>query len=207
MLLLRFARSRRPAGLTLAACLTAVGCASVRLPAPEVRESTRATLFYTARLSVSFSGPRGRVRATVLAAFARPDSLRIELPGPGGARLVVVAAHGQLTAVFPGERAVFEGRSTADDVEAALGVALAPDEIMDMLVGFPGARIADARVAWGDRFPRRVSGRLADGTSLTVKMEAIETPATLPEVAFAPPPHPGYRALDADETRDMWVRR
>jgi len=119
----------------------------------------------------------------------------------------VVAAGGRLTAVFPAERAVFEGRSTADDIDAVLGVALAPDEIMDMLVGVPGPRIADARVAWGDRFPSRVSGRLADGTSFVVKAQAIETPGTLPAAAFLPPPHPGHRAIDADEARDMWVRR
>jgi hypothetical protein len=200
-------RSRRSIVLALAGSLTAAACASVRLPTPEVRESARTATYYSARLSVGSNGPRGRLRATVLAAFARPGSLRIELPGPGGARLVVVAAGGQLVAVFPGERAVFEGRSTAEDVEAVLGVALTPEEIMDLLVGIPGPRIADARITWGERFPRRVSGRLADGTSLVVKTQAIETPARLPEMAFSAPPHAAYRSIDADEARNMWVRR
>ena len=202
-----FASSRRSVAVGLAASLTVAGCASARLPAPEVRESARATTVYTARLSVHFAGPRGRARATVLAAFARPDSLRIEVPGPGGARVVVVAAAGRLTAVFPGERTVFEGRSTMEDVEAVLGVALTPEEIMDLLVGVPGPRIADARVTWGERYPRRVSGRLADGTSLVVKAQAIQSPETLSASAFAAPPHPGYRAIDADEAREMWARR
>ena len=191
----------------LSVSLTALGCASARLPKPEVQETARATSDYSARLSVAFAGPRGRARATVLAAFARPDSLRVELPGPGGARLVVVAAGGKLTAVFPSERAVFEGSCTTQDVEAVLGVALTPGEIMDLLVGAPGGRILDARVTWGDHFPRRVSGRLADGTTLVVKMQGVETPSAFPPAAFLPPPHPGYRAIDADEARDMWVRR
>ena len=201
------AHSRRSTAFAVAASLAAAGCASVRLPTPEVRASAAAAVSYSARLSVRFSGPRGRVRATVLAAFARPDSLRVELPGPGGARLVVVAAEGTLTAVFPGERAVFEGHATAEDVEAVLGVALTPAEIMDLLVGAPGPRIADARVRWGERYPRRISGRLTDGTSLDVKTQAVEAPAALSAGAFSVPPHQGYRAIDADEARNMWVRR
>jgi hypothetical protein len=119
----------------------------------------------------------------------------------------VVAAEGKLTAVFPGDRAVFEGRATAEDVEAVLGVALTPEEIMDLLVGAPGPRIAAARVRWGERYPRRVSGRLADGTSLDVKTQAVAAPAALSAATFSVPSHPGYRTIDADEARDMWVRR
>jgi hypothetical protein len=182
-------------------------CATTRLPAPEVRAQLRDVAAYTARLSVSFKGPRGRGRATVLAAFARPDALRIEVPGPGGARLIVVARGDQLTALFPSERAVFHGETTAEDVEAVTGIALTPAEIMDVLVGAPGERVLDPRVVWGARFPRLVKGRLSDGTALQVKMQSVETKAALPALTFAAPAATGYRPIDAEEARNMWVRR
>jgi hypothetical protein len=199
--------ARHPVAAALALSLTAAGCASTRLPPPEVRTAAQAATTYRARLSVAFSGPRGRARATVLAAFARPGALRIEVPGPGGARLIVVAQAGRLTALFPAERAIFEGKTTAEHVEAVLGVALAPEEIMGLLVGAPSQRITETRIKWGTLYPRQVEGRLPDGTRLRVRMQSVETPESLPAAAFAVPPHGDYRSIDADEARDMWVRR
>jgi len=187
--------------------LTAVGCAGIRLPPPEVRTAARATAIYRARLSVAFSGPRGRARTTVLAAFARPGALRIEVPGPAGARLIVVAQAGRLAALFPTERDIFEGETTAEHLEAVLGVALTPEEIMDLLVGAPSQRITETRIRWGTLYPSQVEGRLPDRTRLRVRVRSVETPESLPDAAFSVPPHDDYRSIDADEARDMWVRR
>ena len=103
-------RPRRlgPAALALAAA----ACAGRPLPpSPEVVAAARTAPTYSARLKVSLRGPDVRARARVLLAFQRPDSLRLELPGPGGARLIAVTREGRLTAVFPGERAVYAGRA------------------------------------------------------------------------------------------------
>ena len=50
----------------------------------------------------------------MLLAFRRPDALRIEIPGPAGARLVAVARGDRLWAVFPAERAVYYGAARAE---------------------------------------------------------------------------------------------
>jgi hypothetical protein len=66
---------------------------------------------------VSVSGPEVRGRSRVLLAFRRPDALRIEIPGPAGARLVAVVRAGRLTAVLPAERAVPDAADPARRVE------------------------------------------------------------------------------------------
>jgi hypothetical protein len=99
-------------------------------------------------------------------AFRRPDALRIEIPGPAGARLVAVVRAGRLTAVLPAERAVLESAASAAELEALLGVALRPAEI-------------------------------------TATMDEAETGLELPEAAFDPPPHAGYRQIDAAEARRL----
>jgi hypothetical protein len=195
----------RRLGLLFAAASATLdlACASARLPTPAAQAEIRAVEVLRARLGVSLRGPNGRGRVTVLVGFARPDALRLELPGPAGARLIVVARGERLTAVFPAERAVYLGAARAADLEAVLGVGLEPSEIMDLLVGAPSARVASPRVDWGPRWPRRVSGRLADGTSLTIRLREVETPAALPPTAFVDPPHVGYREVDAEEARTL----
>ena len=201
-------RLRRSAtGIALAAALAAGGCASARLPAPEILAAARETSTYSARLGVSYSGPRGRARTAALVAFARPDSLRVEIPGPSGARVVAVAREGRLTAVFPRERAVFESAADAAGIEAALGLDLTPSEIMDLLVGAPPARLASARVRWGARHPHDIDARFADGTHLHLRANDVIAPAELGVAAFADPPHPAYRSVDADEARELLTRR
>ena len=190
----------------VATLLGAVGCATLHVAPPEVQLAARRTTVLRARVAVSLAGPRGRARATVLLACSRPGALRLEVPGPGGARLIVVTQGGQLTALFPSERAVFTGRAAASDVEAVLGVALEPDEIMDLLLGTPAARLRETRVDWGPRFPRRVHTRLDEGTTLHLRLAAVEAPDALPPDVFAPPPHVGYRAIDAREARELGGR-
>lgn len=176
-------------------------------PSPEVVARAAAARSYSSQLKVSLSGPQGRGRLRILLAFRRPDALRIEVPGPAGARLVAVARGAGLTAVFPADRAAFVGRTTADDMEALLGVSLTPQEVMDLLLGVPPPRIRDPRVRWGPVLPREVRGVLPDGARLKVVVEDAEPDVALPDAAFEPPRHEGYRPVDADEARELLAGR
>jgi len=188
--------------------LATVACATASLPPPaNVAARARETPSYSARLRVSLKGPGLRARTPALVAFRRPDGLRIEVPGPAGPRLVAVARGGRLVAVFPAERAVYAGEARADQLEALLGVALEPSEVMDLLVGVPSPRLKRYRAAWGPALPRRVEATLPDGGTLKATIEDPETGAALPDAAFAEPPHDGYRSVDADEARSLWSGR
>jgi hypothetical protein len=165
--------------------------------------SAAAATTWSGGVRVSVRGPDARGRSRALVAFRRPDALRIEIPGPGGARLVAVARSGRLTAVLPGERALLESAAAAADLEALLGVALSPAELMDVLVGTPPPGLRDYRAEWGPTLPRRVEALLPDGTRLTATVDDAEAGVGLPEAAFEPPPHPGYRPVDATEARRL----
>jgi hypothetical protein len=202
--------SRRPrpdpaarAALLAAAAAVAAACATARLPPPGVAESAAAAVTWSGSARVSVKGPDLRGRTRVLMAFRRPDALRIEIPGPAGARLLAVVREGRLTAVLPGDRAVLETAATADDLEALLGVALSPPELMDVLVGKAPPGLRDFKVRWGDALPRRVEALLADGTRLDARVDEAETGVALAEAAFDPPPHRGYRPVHADEARRL----
>jgi hypothetical protein len=155
---------------------------------------------------VSLRGPELRGRTAALVAFRRPDRLRIEVPGPAGARLIAVAESGRLAAVFPGDRAFFEGGAGAADLEALLGVSLAPAEIMDLLIGRPAARLRSYRAGWKDGLPRRIRAVLPDGATLDVTVLEADLDPALPEAAFAPPAHAGYRRVAAEEVPSLWQR-
>jgi hypothetical protein len=164
------------------------------------------TAAYSAELRVRLRGPRLRARTRALVAFRRPDALRVEIPGPTGARLVAVANGGRLWAVFPGERAVFSGPAAAPDLESLLGVALAPAEVMDVLVGRRPASVRAYEARWGERLPRSIQATLPDGARLQVDVKEPLLEPDLPEAAFLEPPHDGYRAVDAEEARRLWTR-
>jgi 4-diphosphocytidyl-2-C-methyl-D-erythritol kinase len=156
-----------------AAALAAAGCASASLPPPaDVAQRAGTARSYSGRLRVSLRGPEMRGRTAALLGFRRPDGLRIEIPGPTGARLVAVAHGEALTAVFPAERAVFRGEATAAGLEDLLGVALSPSEVMDLLVGTPSPRVRDYRVRWGPSVPRELQATLPDGGRLKVTVES-----------------------------------
>jgi hypothetical protein len=144
-----------------------------------------------------------RGRSRVLLAFRRPDAMRIEIPGPAGARLVAVVRAGGLTAVLPAERAYLESGASAAELDALLGVALEPAELMDVLVGKAPPGLREYEASWGEALPRRVRAVLADGTRLDARVDEAEKDVPLPEAAFEPPPHPGYRPVDADEARRL----
>ncbi len=202
---------RRRAQRLVAAGLIAlvpVACASVPTPPPAgVAERAREARSYTASLRVSLHGPGLRALARVLVAFERPDALRLEVPGPAGARLVAVTRGGALAAVFPAERAVFMGRATAADLDALLGVALSPDEVIDLLVGVPSARLRAYKAEWGPALPRAIEATLPDGSRLKATVEDAEAGVALPARAFEEPPHEGYRQVDASEARRLWGAR
>lgn len=193
-------------GLPLAAAL-AVGlawaCAGFRPPAPGVAERARGAGGYSASLRVFVSGPDLRGRSRALVAFRRPDAMRIEIPGPSGARLVAVARAGRLLAVLPSERAVLEREATAEGLEALIGIALAPAELMDVLVGARPEGLREYRADWGASFPRRIEAVLADGTRLVARVEEADDGGEVMPAAFDPPPHAGYRAIDAGEARRL----
>src|SRR5204862_6271624 len=124
-------------------------------------------------------------------------SLHLEIAGPGGARLVLVARGGRLVAVFPQDRAVFEGAADRRVLGDVTGVALAPADVIDFLTGTAPASVTDYRAEWGPRVPTPVRGRLEDGTRLDVRVRAPELDGKVADAAFDPPPHDGYRPVDA----------
>ena len=162
---------------------------------------------YSARLRITLDGPTLRARTPVLLAFRRPDALRIEVPGPAGPRLIVVASEDRLWAVFPSERAFFSGRATEADFEALLGVALTPVEVMDLLVGRPAPRLSAYEVLWRGPLPARITATLPDGGRLRVTVEEADAGASVSDQAFAEPPHAAYRTIGAEEARRLWGAR
>jgi outer membrane lipoprotein-sorting protein len=200
-------RSHRGLPLLPALALLATACASVaRVPSASVAERAQTASTYSATLNVDLRGPEIRGRARTLLGFRRPDALRIELPGPTGPRLLVVAREGALVAVFPAERAVFTAPATAPEMEALFGVALTPAELCDLLVGIGPARLERYEVLWGMVLPREVRATFPGGVRLTAKVEGAEMNPTFPAAAFEEPPHEGFRVVSAREARRLWLR-
>jgi hypothetical protein len=180
-----------------------VGCATAHPPAPGVAERARTAVTWSGSLRVSVSGPELRGRSRALLAFRRPGALRIEIPGPSGARLVAVARADRLTAVLPSDRARLESAAGPRDLEALLGVALSPGELMDVLVGVAPSGVRSYRADWGETLPRRVRAELSDGTRLDARVDEAETDVELPAAAFDAPRCEGCRTIDAAEARRL----
>jgi hypothetical protein len=189
------------------AALAAGGCATAaRVAPPDVVERALGVSTYSATVRVELRGPELRGRARALVGFERPDALRIELPGPTGPRLLAVARGGVLVAVFPAERAVFTAGATAPEMESLFGVALTPAELADLLVGRGAARLESYAVSWGSSLPREVRASFPGGARLLVKVEEAEANPPLTVAAFEAPSHEGYRVVDAQEARRLWLR-
>jgi hypothetical protein len=199
-------RTTRLAAL-LALVAAFAGCATVRPPPPQVAADAAAALSYSGSLRVSVKGDEVRGRSQVLLAFRRPASVRIEIPGPAGARLLAVAGEERLTAVFPSDRAVFETAASAAGLDALIGVALTPRELMDMLVGVAPGRLRRYEAWWGEHLPERIDATLPDGTRLRARVDEAEIGLVLPAATFLPPSHAGYRPIDADEARRLLGKR
>jgi hypothetical protein len=74
---------------------------------------------------------------------------------------------------------------------------------MDILVGVKPPRLLSYRAGWGERLPERIEAVLPDGTRLKATIDDAELGPPLPDAAFAFPPHPGYRPVDAAEARRL----
>jgi hypothetical protein len=161
---------KRLAG-ALALALLSTACATVAPPPPmAVVEEARAVRTYSAELRVGLRGPGLRGRASVIVGFVRPDRLRLEMPGPTGARFILVVNEKRLTAAFPGARAIFEGEATPATLARITGVRLASPAVMDLLLGMAPADVTGYRADWAERVPKRVRATLSDGTRLYVKI-------------------------------------
>ena len=196
-----------PGRSAAAAALFLAGCATVSPPPPHVQDSAAAATTYAARLRVSVKGGAMRGRADVLVGFERPDKLRIEIPGGVGPRLVLTTRAGRLVAVFPPERAFHQGDATSERTEAVLGLALSPQEIMDLLVGRPSPRLVAHRLRWGLAAPSRIEAELANGDKLKIAAEDVDLGVPFGAGVFDDPPHPGYRELSEAEVRRLWDPR
>lgn len=199
--------SRRPRPELALLALVAAACATARPPAPGVAETARAVASWSGSLRVSVRGQELRGRSHALVAFRRPDAMRIEIPGPSGARLVAVAHAGRLTAVLPAERARLESAAGPGDFEDLLGIALSPPELMDLLLGVAPAAARRYEADWGPRLPRRVKSELADGTRIDARIDDAETGVDLPAAAFDPPACNDCRLIDAAEARRLLTAR
>ena len=201
----RRSRARGPrAAVAIALAFTAGACAGAFRPAaPGVAERAAASPSWSGSLRVSVRGPDLRGRSRALVAFRRPDALRIEIPGPSGARMIAVARGGRLTAVLPSDRAFLAREASPSELDALIGVALAPPELMDVLVGARPSSLRDYRADWGRAYPRRIEALLGDGTRFEATVEDADDGADVSPAAFDPPPHDGYREVDADEARRL----
>jgi outer membrane lipoprotein-sorting protein len=193
--------------LLVGVLLALTGCATWNPPPPQAAERAAAADVYSGSLRVSVKGEDVRGRSRVLVAFRRPSALRLEIPGSAGARLVAVVRGDRLTAIFPSHRAVLESSATAADFDALLGVALAPEELMDVLVGLTPPRLRSYRAGWGEQLPERIEAELPDGTRLKARVDDAQIGVRIPEAAFEFPAHPGYRSVDANEARRLLGRR
>jgi hypothetical protein len=186
-------------GLTLGLA----GCARFVPAPPGAPERARAASTYSASLRVSLKSKDLRGGTRALVAFSRPDKLRIEIPGPLGARCVAVADDKSLAAVFPSDRAVWKGLATAEEMESLLGVRVAPADLMDLLVGSPPSRITGYRASWGRDHPVRFVATLDDGSRLEAIVESADLDPAVADAAFRLPPNDGYRQVDAAEARRL----
>jgi hypothetical protein len=193
---------RARCGALLAAVLLTSACATVRPPAPGVLAAARRAETYSAVLSVKLGF---RMRADAIVAFQRPDRLRLEVPGPTGARLLLTARDGRMTAVFPADHAVFEGEASGRVLGEVVGVALTPADVMDFLLGSAPPSVRGYRADWGPALPARLRGRLEDGTRLDLRVRDPQAGGVLDARVFEPPPHDGYRTIAAAEARARWT--
>jgi hypothetical protein len=103
----------------------------------------------TADLRLSGRIDGDRVRGTLQVGVAR-DSMRLEGLAPFGAPVFVLAARpGQAVLMLPRESAVARGSSSPELLEAVVGVALTP---ADLLAIVSGCGIADWKVRGGGTF-------------------------------------------------------
>ncbi len=126
----------------------------------------------------------------------------VPLPSPA------VVAEARATVTYSlGDRAIFEGRASAAELESLLGVGLAAEELIDLLVGVPSPRLRSYEARWSRALPREITAVLPDGPRLRARVDDVETGLDLREEAFEAPRHEAFRAVDAAEARRLWGGR
>jgi hypothetical protein len=91
---------------------------------------------YQAVLKIRGKGPEGRFSATQILIFERPDRVRVELLGAfGSTRWIAVISGGEVLVFFPSRREYLRESRIEQVVEALLGVALGPEEVISALAG------------------------------------------------------------------------
>ncbi len=191
--------------VAVASLLFLGGCARPFHPgSPTTVARAKQATTYSAEVRLTLDSPDLKARTPVLVGFHRPEALRIEVPGPGSARLIGVARDGRFVAVFPAEQAFFEGEATPEVFEALFGVGLGPSEVMDLLLGIGGSRVREYRADWGRTLPQRIEAVLPDGGKLKLRIVAADLDPSLAGEAFVPPAHDGFRRISVDEARALW---
>lgn len=133
-------------------------------------ESCRGIRSLTAELSLSGRSGRTRVRGRVLAGIQVPDSIRLEGVAPFGAPgFILAASGGRGTLVMPRDDQVLLDESPEAILEALVGLALRPDELLALATGCvrPAPEAVDGRTYPGGW----IAIDLADGTRAYLRDE------------------------------------
>jgi hypothetical protein len=128
---------------------------------------------------ITLSGPKGKFSARVVFGVARPDALRIEIPGGTGLRFLLVAKEGILRADLPGDDAMFEGPGTREVMNGLFGIDLSPADLVRAVLGPPPPSM---EVGWrfAKTLPAQVSIRGSNQTRLSITLDDAEVEAPKP---------------------------
>ena len=89
-----------------------------------------------AQAKVKLIGPRGKFGFSEAINAIRPDRLRLDTIGPFGRVFSVIATDGEgLVFMSPGERRVYTGEPTAENISRFLPFALAVEDVVAVLLG------------------------------------------------------------------------
>ena len=148
---------------------------------------------------ITLEGPKGRFSARIVFGVARPESLRIEIPGGAGLRFLLVTRNEKLRADLPGDDAMFEGAASREVMNGLFGIDLAPQDLVEAILGSPGGSLA---VGW--RFerslPTRVTIEGANRTRLTLDIDEPEIEAPRPGAFdFGPPRSRAWRLSEMSD--------
>lgn len=140
------------------------GCASTRLTLPrgpsvplvdyqpvfeEATDSCRRVRTLQAAMAVNARSGEKRLRGDVLAALARPASLRlVGVAAFGAPGFVLVAEPASTTLVLPRDRRVVTGATASELLDALAGLSLDAEEFRSVVTGclVPDPRAVDARI-------------------------------------------------------------
>jgi outer membrane biogenesis lipoprotein LolB len=134
-----------------------------------LRHCERATTL-TAEIGLSGRAAGQRVRGTLHAGFAPPDSIRLEAVAPFGGPIFLLAGQaGQATLLLPREDRVLRDAEPGAILESLAGLNVAPGELAAWVSGCPAARgsLEDPR-SYG---PDWIAADVSDGRSAWVRRQ------------------------------------